>query len=120
METDIIITIGLAAVALFLIAQVARVMRNRALHATLRKLVDAGQPLTPELLDKLDKAPEPKAADQRIGFVLIALGLAVIAAAAINGTNDFKDLVAVSMFPLLVGAALLLRLRLAKTRKVEP
>ena len=120
MEVDIIVAIGLAVVALFFIAQVSRVMRNRALHATLRKSVESGQPLTPELVENLDRAPEPRAADQRIGFVLIALGLALIAAGAINGSNDLRDLAAVSMFPLFVGAALLLRLRLSITRQVEP
>lgn len=120
MEVYIIVAIGLAVVALFLIAQVSRVMRNRVLHATLRKSVEAGQPLTPELLEKLDGAPEPRAADQRMGFVLIALGLALIVAGAINGSDDLRDLVAVSMFPLFVGAALLLRLRLLNARQVKP
>ena len=120
MEVDIIVAIGLAVVALFFIAQVSRVMRNRALHATLRKSVESGQPLTPELVENLDRAPEPGAADQRIGFVLIALGLALVVAAAINGSGDFRDLVALSMFPLFVGAALLLRLRLSIKRQVEP
>lgn len=119
MQVDIIFAIGLAAVALFFIAQVSRVLRNRALHATLRKSVESGQPLTPELIENLDRAPEPGSADQRIGFVLIALGLALIAAAAINGGSDFRDLVALSMFPLFVGGALLLRLRLAVNRQVE-
>jgi hypothetical protein len=120
MEVDIIVAIGLAVVALFFIAQVSRVMRNRALHATLRKSVECGQPLTPELVENLDQAPEPGAADQRIGFVLIALGLALLAAAVISGSNDLRDLVALSMFPLFVGAALLLRLRLSTKRQVEP
>ena len=120
MEVYIIIAIGSAVVALFLIAQVSRVMRNRALHATLRRAVEAGQPLTPELVEKLEGAPEPRAADQRTGFVLIALGSALIVAGAINGSDDFSDLVALSMFPLFVGAALLLRLRLSTTRQANP
>jgi hypothetical protein len=120
MEVDIIVTIGLAAVALFFIAQISRVLRNRALHATLRKSVESGQPLTPELVENLDRAPEPGSGDQRIGFVLIALGLALVAAGAIAGSNDLRDMAAVSMFPLFVGAALLLRLKMATKRQVEP
>lgn len=120
MEIYIVVAIGSAVVALFLIAQVARLLRNRAFHATLRKAIESGQPLTPELIEKLDRAPEPRAADQRIAFVLIALSLAVIVAAAINGTDELRDLTAVSMIPLFVGAALLLRLRLSKTRRAEP
>ena len=120
MQVVIIVAIAVAVVALFFIAQVSRVMRNRSRHATLRKSVESGQPLTPELVENLDRAPEPGAADQRIGFVLIALGLALVVAAAINGSNDFRDLAALSIFPLFVGAALLLRLRLSIKRKVEP
>ena len=82
--------------------------------------VESGQQLTPELIENLDKAPEPGTADQRIGFVLIALGLAVIVSSAISGSNDFRDLAALSTFPLFVGAALLLRLRLAGARRVDP
>ena len=119
MEVYIIVAIGSVVVALFLIAQVSRIVRTRALHATLRKSVESGQPLTPELVDKLDRAPEPGAADQRIGFVLIALGLGVIVAGAINGSDELRDLAAVSILPLFVGAALLLRLRLSNARKVE-
>jgi hypothetical protein len=123
MEVDIIVSIGLAAVALFLIAQVSRVLRSRALHATLRKAVEAGQPLTPELIENFDRAPEPGAADQRIGFVLVALALALFAAAAIDGgsgSDSFRELSALAMFPLFVGAALLLRLKLAAKSQVEP
>lgn len=121
MEVDIIVAIGLAAVALFFIAQVSRVLRNKALHATLRKSVEAGQPLTPELVENLDRAPEPGSADQRIGFVLIALGLALLAAGAITGSADnFRGLAAVSMFPLFVGTALLIRLKMAAKSQVEP
>lgn len=119
MEVDIIVAIGLAVVALFLIAQVSRVLRTRALHATLRKSVESGYQLTPELVANLDRAPEPGTADQRLGFVLIALGLAVIVATAISGSNDFRELAALSTFPIFVGVALLLRLRLSNTSRVD-
>lgn len=120
MEVYIVVAIGAAVVTLFIVAQVARTIRNRALHATLRKLIESGQPLTPEMVEKLDGAPEPRTVDQRIGFVLIALALAVVLAGALNGSDDLRDLAAVSIFPLFVGAALLLRLRLSKSRRVEP
>jgi hypothetical protein len=72
------------------------------------------------MVEKLDRAPEPRTVDQRIGFVLIALALAVVVAGALNGSDELGDLAAVSIFPLFVGVALLLRLRLSKTRGVEP
>jgi hypothetical protein len=119
MEVDIVITIALAVVALFFIAQVSRVIRSRSLHATLRKSVESGQPLSPEFLESLERPPEHGAADRRIGFVLIAFGLALIVAAAINFSNDLRDLVALATFPLFVGTALLLRLRLTSKREIN-
>jgi hypothetical protein len=115
MEVDIIVAIGLAAVALFFIAQVARTIRSNGTHRTLRKAIEQGQPLSPELIEQFDRAPAPGAADQRIGFVLIALALALFGAGAIAGGQDsdnFKALAAIALFPLFVGIALLLRLRL--------
>jgi hypothetical protein len=115
MEVDIIITIGIAAVLLFTIGQVARVIRSAATHKTLRKAIEQGQVLTPELIERLDMTPAPGLADQRIGLVLVALALALIAAGIINpGEDNYRQMFTIALFPLLVGAALLARPWLAK------
>lgn len=115
MEVDIVITITLAAVVSFVIAQLAKILRSAAMHKTLRKAIEHGQPLAPELVEQLDRAPGPGETDQRAGFVLIALALALFAAAAIVASPDnFRAMSAIALFPLFVGAALLLRLRLAR------
>lgn len=120
MEVDIIVAIGIAAVILFFIAQTSRIMRSNAMHKTLRKAIEQGQPLDPALIAQFEQVPEPGVADQRIGFVLVALGLALLVAGAIAApTGDFQDLAAVSVFPLFVGIALLLRRRLAARRDAE-
>ena len=119
MEVDIVYGLAIAAVALFVIAQASRILRAAAMHKTLRSAIEKGQPLNPELIDGFDKAAEPGSGDQRVGFVLVALGLALIAAATINGGSDFRDTVALSMFPLFVGAAILLRLRFAARNKAD-
>ena len=119
MEVDIVYGLAIAAVALFVIAQTSRIIRAAAMHKTLRSAIEKGQPLNPELIDGFDKAAEPGTGDQRVGFVLIAIGLAVVAAAIINGGNDLRDLVALSMFPLMVGGALLLRLRFAARNRAD-
>ena len=119
MEVDIVYGLAIAAVALFVIAQTSRIIRAAALHKTLRSAIEKGQTLDPELIDGFDKSAEPGSTDQRIGFVLIASALALIAAAAINGGSDLRDLIALSMFPLFVGAALLLRLRFAARNKAD-
>lgn len=117
MEVDIIISLAIAAVVLTLVVQIGRHLRTRALHKTLRHAISAGQPVTAELLDRLDK-PAAKAGDfdQRAGFILIALSIAAIVASGISGPTEdsFREITSLAIIPLFVGAALLLRLRLNK------
>lgn len=115
MEVDIVYGLAIAATIIFAIAQLSRVIRATAVHKTLRQSIEKGQALDPELIDGLDRNAEPGAADQRIGFVLVAIALALFAAGAINASPDnFRAMAQIAMFPLFVGAALLLRLRWAK------
>ncbi len=119
MEVDIIVTIAITVGLIFTIAQVSRIIRTKALHETLRQSIEKGQPLTPEILDGMEKAPNTRSIDERIGFVLVAIALTLLAALAIAKSGDFRDGAAVAMFPLFVGGALLLRLRLAKREKAD-
>lgn len=120
MAVDIVFGISIAVCVIFFIAQAARILRTHLMHKTLRKAIEKGQPLAPELIEQFDRAPEPGAADERIGFILIALALAVFAGGAIGANpDDFQAMVAIAMFPLFVGIALLLRLRLAARRGPE-
>lgn len=115
MEVDIIITIGIAAVLLFLIAQVSRIVRTNGMHKTLRKAIEQGQPLEPELIDRFDKVAEPGAIDQRIGFILVAAALALLAAGIVQGdVEKIRNMATAAMFPLFVGSALLIRLWLVR------
>ena len=118
MEVDIVYGLAIAAVALFVIAQISRIIRSAAMHKTLRLGIEKGQTLDPELVERLERAPDPGSVDQRIGFVLIALGLALIAAGII-GPGYTRGIIALSMFPLFVGGALLLRLRFAARNKAD-
>ena len=121
MEVDIIISIAVAAVLLFFIAQVARTIRTGATHETLRRAIEQGQPLTPELIDRVDTTPEPGAIDQRIGFVLVAAALALISAGLIQGDGEkLRNMATAGIFPLFVGGALLLRLWLSRRRETRP
>lgn len=121
MEVDIIISLAIAAVVLTIIIQFARVRRASQLHKTLREAISAGQPVTAELLEQLDKPARPGDFDQRAGYILIALSVAVIIAAGINGPSQdsFREITSLAIVPLFVGAALLLRLRLNKRRDSE-
>lgn len=114
MEVDIIITLSIAFGLVFTIGQIARIVRIQTLHRTLRKAIEQGQPLTADVIEGMERAPEPGSTDQRIGFVLVAVAFALIVAAALNGGGDsFRELCSIAVFPLFVGAALLLRLKWA-------
>jgi hypothetical protein len=121
MEVDIVYGLAIAAVVLSVIAQTSRIIRAAAMHKTLRLTIEKGQTLDPELIDGLDKNAEPGSGDQRIGFVLIAIALALFAAAAINNTSEdnLRAMASIAMFPLFVGSALLLRLRFAARNRAE-
>lgn len=114
MEVDIVYGLAIAAVIIFIVAQLSRIIRSSAMHKTLRMGIEKGQTLDAALIEGLDRGPEPGSGDQRIGFVLIALALALFAAGAINaGEDNFRAMASIAMFPLFVGIALLLRLRFA-------
>ena len=121
MEVDIIISIAIAAVLLTIIVQFSRIRRNNQLHKTLRQAIQAGQPVTAELVEQLEKPARPGDFDQRVGFILIALSAAAVIAAGINGPTEdsFREITGMAIIPLFVGAALLLRLRLNKRNPVE-
>ena len=110
MEVDIVIGVAMALVVIFLIGQTARTIRANAMHKTLRKAVEKGQEIDPALIDRLDRAPAPGTTDSRIGLVLVAIALALFLAAMMNpGQDNWRQLVTIGLFPLLVGAALLVR-----------
>jgi hypothetical protein len=120
MEVDIVISLGIAAVVLFGIAQLSRIIRSGAMHKTLRKAIEQGQPLSTELVERMDRSPEPGVIDQRIGFVLVAAALALICAGAIQGdVEKLRNMATAGIFPLFVGGALLLRLWLVRRREAE-
>ena len=114
MEVDIIISIAIAAVVLTIIVQTGRILRTQALHKTLRQAISAGQPVTAELVEQLDKPARPGDFDQRAGYILVALSIAAIVASAMAGPTEdsFREISSLAVVPLFMGAALLLRLRL--------
>src|SRR4051794_31981334 len=115
MEADIagFITIGL--VTAFIAGQLLKTLRTYSAQKTLREAITRGVTITPEMLVEAEKTPEPGANDLRIGFVLIALALAIAVNALMQGSGDsMKEITGISLFPLFVGIALLARVKLAR------
>ncbi|NVK21069.1 MAG: hypothetical protein HWD86_00995 [Kangiellaceae bacterium] len=76
---------------------------------TIQKSVDSGQPLTPEMLDKISNVQPPRVKDLRRGVVLLALGLAGFVASFMFSHEEPQEAFRIiSMLPLFVGAGFLL------------
>ena len=108
MEADIIISISIAVAIVLIFNQLGRIFRAMMLHRTIRKGMIHNSSLTPELLEKIDEdKPATGGGDDRIGLVLIAIGIAIIGMGVINGdADDIRNMAGISLFPLLVGAVL--------------
>ena len=107
MEKDIIVILALTAGFILIVTQLVRLLQAMMLHRTVREALSRDSPLAPELLDRFDKPKKSNGGDDRTGLLLIALGVAMIAFAFIQGSADtIHNLTAASVFPLFVGGVL--------------
>ena len=117
MEADIAGFITIGSVVAFVAAQLLRTVRTHMTQKTLREAVKKGTPVSPEMLLEAERAPEAGANDLRNSMILIALALAMVGFGLIQGSTDaIKATSGAALFPLFVGLALLLRLRLIAGR----
>ena len=107
----------LAALALILIA-LFRLMSTMIAHRTIRQAVASNPELAEGVLEKLTARRE-RTSDDRIAFVLIAIGLAMAIAPliAVDDPGMIRFALGAALFPLLVGGALWLRSRAAARAK---
>ena len=93
--------------------------RGRAeVQQTIRSAIDKGQELSPELLERLGDAAEPRQRDLRRGVVSIGLALAFAVFAVILGEEDaVRPIMGVASFPFLIGIAYLILSRMKVSDK---
>lgn len=77
---------------------------KKEVQITIRKMLDSGVSITPEVLDKLGSFKSAKALDLRRSFVLIGLSVACVLAGLI--INQPRIAFAIAVFPLMLGLAL--------------
>lgn len=114
MEADIAITVALALFGMFVAAQIFRTWRTHLVQRTLREAILRGTPISPELFTDPERSAPAGANDLRYGMVLIALALAIVGFGLIEGGSSITETMGISLFPLFVGIALLLRVKLAR------
>lgn len=119
--SDVFITIALITGAVLILVQLGRLLRARMLHKTIRDAISRDNAAVPELLAGIGEGQSPAGLnDDRTALVLIALGLALLAFAALQGSEDaLRQIGGASVFPIFVGIALLIRQRLARRRGGE-
>jgi len=79
-----------------------------AIQATVRTAIEQGQNLTPEVLEGLTDSLNSRNSDLRRGVISVALGIALFAFGILLGEEDaVAPLVALSVFPFLIGVAYL-------------
>ena len=117
MSEDVLMAIAFAAAIVLIVGHIARLARIRVLHRTIRDAIIADSPLTPELLDRIDRS-QPASADDRTGLILLALGAALFCYGLIQGRpEDIRELSGVALFPTFVGVALLARHYVLKSKE---
>lgn len=80
---------------------------------TVRVALERGDPLTPDLLDRLVQPPVPQRTDLRRGVIGIGLGVGLGAIGFVLGDPDaVRPMLAVGLVPLLLGLAYLVLWRL--------
>lgn len=73
---------------------------------TIRSALERGQPLTPDILDRLGQPGRPRNADLRRGIICIALGLGLAGFGVILADTDaLRPLIATGLVPFLIGLA---------------
>lgn len=107
-----IVGVGMAVIILTGLIQAVRLIRLTMLHRTLRRAIDAGVPISIELLDRaLGNRPRGERAlsDLRNGALLVVLAFACMGFGAVQADGAIWRLaLGIALFPLLVGLLLAL------------
>ena len=93
-----------------IVAHVMRLWRTAIYHRTLREAIKEGsEAVAPMVAEGLDPRDPPRS-DGRLATILVATALALIAFGAVQGdAEDFRQMAAAAMFPMIIGAALFAR-----------
>lgn len=81
-------------------------------HVTIRQLLEKGENITPELLEKLGSFKSQKVQDLRRGLALASIGLACIFAGFI--IEEIRTGFAIGIFPLFLGIAFFISWKLSR------
>src|ERR1051326_1871229 len=85
----VLVAAAMATAAVLIVMQLSRLWRTGMLHRTIREAISRDSPNVAELLAGVADEPKPAGGnDDRTALVLIALGLALLLFAALQGSQD--------------------------------
>jgi hypothetical protein len=108
--TEMIVSVAIISALALVVIQLLRLASTAIRHRTIRQVIDKDPNAAEAVISEL-RTPETPGGDDRLGLILLALGIAMLGASFTAGdTGGWTDYgVGASMFPLIVGAALMLR-----------
>jgi hypothetical protein len=123
-STEMVLMIVITICLLGGLALIVRFLSGWLMHRTLRKAIERDSAAAPALIDRIEAMDSGRSAlgnDDRNGMVLIALAIAMTGYAliAVDDPGVIRSIVGGALFPLLIGAVLLLRRKLLKRELAE-
>src|SRR3990167_1137158 len=82
--------------------------KRLTIHETIRLAIDKGQPLSPELMDRMSMVTDPVRADLRRGVLFLAFGAAFAVLGGVIGMEDsdaLTPMLGVATFPIFIRIA---------------
>ena len=108
--TEMIVMVAVTAAMALGFVHLLRLAGTAILHKTVRRVVDRDPASAETLIAQLGQPRQP-GGDDRLSVILIAVGIAMIAASVVIGDPSWMHYaIAGALFPLIVGTALWLRL----------
>jgi len=108
--TEMIVMIAVVSALALSFIHLVRLAGTAIMHKTARRMVERDPASAEAMIEKLGSVPE-RAGDDRLATILIAFGIAMIAASVvINDPGWMHYAIAGALFPLIIGTALWLRL----------
>ena len=109
--TEMIVSVALVAALALGFVSILRLIGTVILHRTIRRAVDRDPDQAQELITTLGQ-PKERTGDDRLATILFAIGLAIAAGSviAVDDPGLIRVGIAASLFPLIMGGALWLRL----------
>lgn len=108
--TEMIVMIAVVSALALSFINLVRLAGTAIMHKTVRRLVDRDPGSAEAMIARLGSPPE-QTGDDRLATILVAVGIAMIAASVIiNDAGWMHYAIAGACFPLIVGTALWLRL----------